>query len=75
LDRVNHGVPLGSILGLSLFLFFMNELPKTVKINSKPVLFADDSSLSITNPSPADFKEYINTAFAPLNEWFNGNSL
>lgn len=53
----------------------MNELPKTVKINSKPVLFADDSSLSITNPSPADFKEYINTAFAPLNEWFNGNSL
>jgi len=34
--------------------FFMNDLPKTIKMNSKPVIFADNSNLSITKPSPAD---------------------
>jgi hypothetical protein len=53
----------------------MNGLPTTIKMNSKPVLFADDSNLSITNPITADLKKCITTAFFPLNEWFNGNSL
>lgn len=37
-------------------------------MNSKPFFFADDSNLSITNTSPAEFKKYITTAFVPLNE-------
>lgn len=73
--RINHGVPQGSILGALLFLFFMNDLTKTIKMSPKPFLFADDSNLSITNTSPAEFKKYITTAFVPLNESFNGNSL
>jgi hypothetical protein len=44
-------------------------------MKSKQVLFADDSFLIITNPSPADFKRYITTAFVPLNKRFNDNSL
>jgi hypothetical protein len=34
------------------FLFYNNDLPKIMKINSEPVLFADDTSLIITKPSP-----------------------
>jgi len=38
-------------------------LPKIIKINSKSVPFADDTSLIITNASPLDFKKDITTAF------------
>lgn len=39
-----------------LFLFFYsNDLPKIIKTISKPALFADDTSLVITNPSPTNF--------------------
>jgi hypothetical protein len=51
-----------------LFLYYIND--------SKPVLFADDTSLIITNPSPIDFKKGITTAaFVQLNKWFNASSL
>jgi hypothetical protein len=51
-------------------------LPKISKINSKPVLFADDTSLIITNASPLDLKKKgITTAFVQLKRWLNTNSL
>lgn len=58
-----------------LFLFYSSDLPTIIKINSKLVLFADDSSLIITNPSPIDLKIDITTAYVQLNKWFNANSL
>jgi len=56
-DKVKHGVPLGSILGLFLFLVYINGLPKTIKIYSKPVICGDDTSLIIMNPIPIDLKK------------------
>jgi len=41
----------------------------------KPILFADDTSLIITNPSPSKFKEDINNIIDNINDWFRGNSL
>ena len=38
-DRVKHSVPLGSILGPLLLFFILTTYQKTIKINSKPVLF------------------------------------
>jgi hypothetical protein len=55
-DKVKHGVPPGSMCGPLLFLFYI-DLPEIIKINSKPVPFADDTSLIITNASPLDFKK------------------
>ena len=43
--------------------------------NSKRLLFADDRSLIITNPSPIDFKKGTTTAFVHLSIWIYANSL
>jgi hypothetical protein len=56
-DKVKHGVPQGSICGPLLFLFYINDLPKIIKINSKLVSFADDTSLIITKASPIKIKK------------------
>jgi hypothetical protein len=43
--------------------------------NSKPILFAEDRSFIITNPSPIDFEKGITTVFVQLSVWINANSL
>jgi hypothetical protein len=72
---VNNGVPQGSILGPLLFLLYINDLPYIIISKSKPVLFADDTSIIITNSSPVDFKNNIIQIFKDINDWFKANSL
>jgi hypothetical protein len=33
-------------------------------------LFADDTSILVSNPNPMVFYNTINTVFQPLNDWF-----
>jgi hypothetical protein len=74
-DRVQHGVPLESILGPLLFLFYINDIPKIIQINSEPVLFADYTSFIITNLIPKNFKIGITSIFVQCNNWLNANLL
>jgi len=73
--KIRHGVPQGSILGLLFFLIYINDLPNRIADPSKPILFADDTSIIITNPSPSKFKEDINNIIDNINDWFRDNSL
>jgi hypothetical protein len=52
---------------LCFFLIYRNDLLNTIADSSKPILFVDDTSLIITNPSPSKFKEDINNIIDNIN--------
>jgi hypothetical protein len=44
-------------------VMYINDLPKVVNNNSKPVLFADDTSIIVRNPNLLDFKNDLISSF------------
>jgi hypothetical protein len=50
-------------------------LPSVTAKNAKLVLYADDTSLTITNPSPIELANKLNTVFANVNKQFRKNEL
>ena len=73
--EITHGVHQGSILGPLLFLLYVNDLPQITNENFKIVLFGEDTSIIITNPSPSNFEKSANKIIQDINEWFNTNLL
>jgi len=73
--KLRHSVPQGSILGPLFFLIYIIDLLHIISDPLKLILFAEDTSIIITNPSPSKFKEDINNIIDNINDWFRGNSL
>jgi hypothetical protein len=74
-EIVTDGVPQGSLLGPLPFLLYVNDIPNVISDISNPILYADDTSLIITNSDSQMFEKNINTAILQLNKWFNSNLL
>jgi hypothetical protein len=74
-EEIKHGVPQGSILGLLLYLLYINDLSETTNDNAEIVLFADDTGVIITSLNPINFKSSVNKFFQDINRWFTTNLL
>ena len=74
-EPIKYGVPQASILGPLFFILYINDLPKTMATSANPVLFADDTSMIITNPNLMKFTKSINANSIKINKWFKSNSL
>jgi len=55
-----YGVPQGSILSPLLFIMYINDLPQTIAILANPIIFADDTSMTVTTSDPIEFINIIN---------------
>jgi len=79
-DKINIGVPQGSILGPLFFLMYVNDLPSVIPYsvsnkNSSIVLFADDTGVIISEPCSMNFERKLNVVFQIMKERFSSNFL
>ena len=71
-ETMKQGGPQGSVLGP---LLFTNNLPKSVTHDFKAILFADNTSVLVTDKDYTKFKQKINLALTSLDRWFTANQL
>jgi hypothetical protein len=74
-NKVKRGVPQGSILGTHFFLFYINDLPETIKYTYLKNLFADDINIICVQRILEGLKDDYTRALTKVNRWFQKNLL
>jgi hypothetical protein len=69
-QKVEQGVPQGSILGPMLFLLYINDLPYCIQGISKPILYADDTTILCSNLDPVEHESTLKIILTKINDWF-----
>ena len=73
-EKINCGVPQGSILGPLLFLIYINDL-STVSKACMSILFADDTNMFFTGRDLQTMTKVINEELINVQEWLHCNKL
>ena len=68
------GVPQGSILGLTLFILYINDICKVSNL-VKLILFADDTNVFCAGDNQLELECMLNRELAKLCKWFVVNKL
>jgi hypothetical protein len=74
-EIIKHGVLQGSILGALFSLLYVNDLPNVITNQAKIILYADDTSVIIPNPSLQELETNMNKQSVAIIEWFKDNLL
>ena len=70
---ISCGMPQGSILGLLLFLIYVNDVLMAVKCDL--FLYADETYLVFRSKNVKDIEKQLNKEFANIWDWFVDNKL
>jgi len=73
-QKIEYGVPQGSVLGPLLFILYINDLPTVLK-HSKAIIFADDTTIYTSSNDKNVLYENMNIDLNNLATWFNSNKL
>ena len=72
-QKMEYGVPQGSILGPLLFLLYINDMNKAT--NLELILFADDSTAIASGPNLQETISNIDEQLINLHNWLRANRL
>ena len=71
---ITSGVPQGSVLGPSLFVLFVNDLPIVLE-RCQILMYADDTVLYFTASNAQEISSTLTSQLAKVTDWLVDNSL